>query len=220
MSLDIWDVTKTLWLIARVSPYEQPGDGAGAIFVIGDSTGYGTGAKHQEDSIAGRVGKQFPQYTIRNNSVNGRKIAKAQEVADSIVEHYQLILLQIGANDLLADRNVDDVVKDMKRLIESLTPHTDHMIILTSGNIGAVPRYNGSRADELQAASRAYTNSMISLTEANDRVDFVNLFDEPEDDPFVSEPDVYMAFDGLHPSSHGYEVWFRKARTYFEAVLK
>jgi hypothetical protein len=65
---------KTLFLIARVTPYEQTGTGTGSIQFLGDSTGYGTGASSGKYSIARRVGADYPAYAIKNQSVNGRTI--------------------------------------------------------------------------------------------------------------------------------------------------
>lgn len=48
-----WRYALTGYLIARVTPYEQVGTGGGSILVIGDSTGYKTGASRSSESVAG-----------------------------------------------------------------------------------------------------------------------------------------------------------------------
>ena len=61
-----WQFAKTIWLIATVTPYEQVGNGTTTqkILVLGDSTGYGTGAESGNKSIAGLLGADFPAYSI------------------------------------------------------------------------------------------------------------------------------------------------------------
>ena len=102
----------TGYLIVRVTPYEQLGGGAGRILVIGDSTGYGTGAAHATDSIAGRLGTDYSAYAITNDSVNGRQIIGAAKVVAGLPDNdrYDLVLLQIGANDLIAGRDPDALI--------------------------------------------------------------------------------------------------------------
>lgn len=210
---------KTAYLIARVSPYEQPGTGRGSIHIIGDSTGYGTGARHASASVAGRLGGEYPGYAVSNDSVNGRMIKGAQAAVSSLQTHYSVMVLQIGANDLLAKRPVDLVVADMERLIAAAQLHADSVVVLTAGNIGAAPRFTGAEADYFQQVSREYTHAMETMVAADPAVAFVPLFDEPENDPFVAEPEKYMAFDGLHPTGEGYGVWYEKARPYFITAL-
>lgn len=216
-----WRYVLTGYLIARVDPYEQSGTGAGSIFVIGDSTGYGTGASRSAESVAGRLGVDYSAYQITNNSVNGRKIAGAREVFAKLPEAtaYDLVVLQIGANDLIAGRDPDVVAAEMQQLIEQVIPHTRKIVVLTSGNIGATPAFSGEQAQQLQDASRQYDWQMTTLGQTYDDMNFVSLFDEPADDPFVEKPSVYTSIDGLHPTSAGYDIWYQKARPYFADAL-
>jgi lysophospholipase L1-like esterase len=217
-----WRYTLTGYLIARVTPYEQSGTGTGSILVIGDSTGYGTGASQSSESIAGRLGADFPAYSITNNSVNGRKIAGAREVAAGLLENtqYDLVVLQIGANDLIAGSDPGAVAAELQQLIEQVIPHTRKIVVLTSGNIGATPVFGGEQAQQLEDASRLFDWHMTTLGQTYDDMVFVSLFDEPADDPFVQKPDIYTAIDGLHPTSVGYGIWYQKAKPYFTAALE
>ena len=216
-----WRYVLTGYLIARVTPYEQPGGGAGSILVIGDSTGYGTGASRSEDSIAGRLGADYSWYTIQNDSVNGRTIAGALEVVRGLTENdqYSLVLLQIGANDMLGGASAQETVARMQELIEVVREHTQQIVIVTSGNIGGIPKYEGAEALEFENTSRDYTNAMIDLANQYQEVSFVPLFDEPAEDPFVASPSTHTSIDGLHPTSLGYGVWYSKAKPYFDTVL-
>jgi len=215
-----WRYVLTGYLIAQVDPYEQAGQGEGSILFIGDSTGYGTGAQRSSESIAGRLGQAYPGYAIINNSVNGRKVAAAKQVAAELpgTTVYDLIVLQIGANDLIADRDPLEVSQDLQQLIELTLPHAKRVVVITSGNIGASPKFSGDRASQLETASRSFDSYMTAVATEYENASFVSLFDEPAEDPFVLEPTVYMSIDGLHPTGAGYEIWFQEAKPYFDVL--
>ncbi len=211
---------KTVLLILQVQPYEQPGGGAGSILVIGDSTGYGTGASKSSESVIGRLGNDYTWYRIENNSRNGRTISGAITEAKKVASRYSIIVLQIGANDLLQKRTVPETLKDMNTLIDLVIPKADHVVVISSGNIGAVTRFTDDEASYYEQVSREFTNQMIQLAQNYQTVSFVPLFDEPADDPFVAEPARYLAIDGLHPSTEGYGIWYAKAAPYFARIMK
>jgi hypothetical protein len=45
------------------------------ILVLGDSTAFGTGATHPEDSTAGRLAARYPRASVTDLAVNGLRIA-------------------------------------------------------------------------------------------------------------------------------------------------
>ena len=53
-------------------PYEQKGSNTKSLLILGDSTGYGTGARCAKESIAGLMGATDPDIKITNISSNGR----------------------------------------------------------------------------------------------------------------------------------------------------
>jgi lysophospholipase L1-like esterase len=222
LSIGWWRYVLTGYLIARVSPYEQVGEGVGSILFVGDSTGYGTGASRSADSIAGRLGTDNPWYTISNNSSNGRTIAGAMRVVSGLSKdnHYDLIVLQIGANDMLAGTSATETTQRMQELVEAAQPYADNIIVLTCGNLGGPLLFQGKDGTKFTNTSRAYNDLMMEIVLQYQNVSFVQLFDEPENDPFLAEPQKYTAIDGLHPTSAGYAVWYTKAKPYFVAVLE
>jgi len=203
---------KSFFLITQISPYEQSGSTVGHIHIIGDSTGYGTGASSNEYSIAGLIGNDWPEYKITNDSVNGRKLKDVIKNPPTLEGKYSLILIQLGANDLLQGRNLPAIRADVNKLIEILEPHTENIVLMSACNIGTSPAFSGARAESLEAASREYTRIMLQLEKEQQNLHFVPLFAERADDPFANEPDVYHAIDGLHPSDKGYQSWYQKLK--------
>ncbi len=208
---DAWRFVKTLYLIVRVTPYEQTVDAAPRILVLGDSTGYGTGASSGEESIAGLIGADYPQYTIVNKSKNGRTIGEALAFIKTQKEtkHYALIVVQLGGNDILQKRPIDAVRSDLSELFGILLKKSPRVVMLTSGNVGAASAYTGtSDAEEYEKLTRQYRDMVIPLA-AESGVTYIDLFEEPIDDMFLRKPKKYLAIDGLHPSSEGYAYWYK-----------
>lgn len=204
-------LVKSAWLILQVSPYEQVGTGAGTIFVVGDSTAYGTGASRAEASVAGQLGAAFPQFAVETNAKNGRLIAEVTPVlmARDATSPVNLLLLQIGGNDILAGRSIEVMEADIRQVLTLAQTRAAHVVFMSTGNVGAASFFttNGMPDPELEARTRAARAMYLEVT-AELGVSYVDLFTEPAFDQFLKEPEVYLAWDGLHPSDAGYALWY------------
>ena len=140
----------------------------------------------------------------------------------SETDQFDLLVFQIGANDMLNDVSAEETVERMKGLIEAAQPYATNIVILTCGNIGGsmITMGREKEAEQFTNTSRLYDDLMISLVNEYDNVSFAPLFDEPENDPYIADPKKYTSIDGLHPTSAGYAIWFQKAKPYFDAVLE
>ena len=221
MFTNIFRILKSVVLILQVTPYEQTVPGAPVILVVGDSTGYGTGAGKKEASVAGQMGADFPNYTIVNNSKNGRTIQEALVVLQTLQTdaHFELILLQIGANDILQKREIEVVERDLTELYVVAKKHSPQVVMLSNGNIGASYAFKGKTAEAYTLQSRIFRATFIEAAKKHG-VSYIDLFEEPENDVFVQDPKKYTAFDGLHPTSEGYAVWYLKLRPALETILQ
>lgn len=209
-STELGRFAKTVLLIARVSPYEQSGNGAGRILVVGDSTGYGTGATRAADSVAGRIGAAYPDYQIENRSKNADTIAAALARVEDVIGTYDLIVLQLGGNDIMQQRDIATITDHVMAMYTRLRPHANHFVMVSAGNVGGAAAFTGTEAAVLTRHSRAYHAALEAFAATRSDFTYVSLFDELENDPFVAAPHVYLASDGLHPSSAGYKLWFEK----------
>jgi lysophospholipase L1-like esterase len=206
-------LAKTIWLIVEVKPYEQSGVGENpqSILVLGDSTGYGTGAGNGKYSIAGLLGADYPKYSVTNNSKNGRTIGEALiEIKTLSTEtKYTLLLLQIGGNDILQKRPLDVVRGELLQLYSEAKLRAEHVVMISSGNVGTASAFTGTKkADEYERLSRQFRQMFIEV-EGEAGVVYVDLFQEPDDDAFLREPEKYLSIDGLHPSKEGYAYWYQ-----------
>lgn len=203
----------TVWLIARIEPYSQVGT-AGELLIIGDSTAYGTGAAASELSVAGRAGADFPELTIRTNAVNGRVITEATKVLKTLeVSPNTMLLLQIGGNDILGRATDQEITTAITELLNEATSRFSTVLFMSTGNVGAAPRFvsNGQPDADMEARSRRARQIFIDVSQQYG-VHYIDLFTEPTNDVFLSEPERYMAADGLHPSGDGYGVWYALLR--------
>jgi len=210
---------KTLYLIATVSPFERTIAGAPSILVLGDSTGYGTGAKTAADSIGGQIGKNYPQYTILNDTTNGRTIKELVPVVEKLDGDHELILLQIGGNDILQARDLATVERELRQIISVLETHSKNIVMMSSGNVGGARAFSGEKAAQYEQSSREF-RAMYKQVAADTAMVYVDLFQEPADDPFVQNPDMYFAWDGLHPSSAGYALWYQSLSPVLKSLLR
>jgi len=210
---DTFRLVKTIFLISGTSPYEQTGTGTQKLLILGDSTGYGTGVKDKKNSVAGRIGIDFPTVTITNNSVNGRRLDQLADQITSLDTSYDVILLQIGGNDILGKRPIADVVADLGRLYTVLAPKTKQIILMPAGNVGGAVAFIGTeKAVVYQQLSREYYAAFSAFADTHPNFTFVDLFEEPAVDPFVLHPELYVSIDGLHPNDAGYEYWYKTLR--------
>ncbi len=222
---NVWQFAKTIWLIVQVTPpYEQKGEGEHppAILVFGDSTGYGTGAGSADKSISGLLGKDFPKYKITNSSKNGRTIGEALEVLKKIPsgQKYDLILLQLGGNDILQNRSVATVEAELRQLVTLAKQHSTHVVMLSCGNVGTAARFiHTPQSAEYDALTRQF-RAMFTLVVTEIGGTFVDIFQEPAVDVFAQKPEVYFSMDGLHPSAAGYAVWYQSLGPVLVGLMK
>lgn len=208
---------KVLVLIMQTSPYTQEGNGQ-TLHVLGDSTGYGTGVRDAKDSIAGRIGQDYPNLRITNDSVNGRTIGELVPVVEKLAGRYDVVLLQIGGNDVLQSRSASDVERELETIFTKLKSHTNHIIMMSSGNVGGAVVFNEKKAAEMQQQTLLLREVFMKMSVENS-VSYIDLYVDPEEDLFILEPDRYLAMDGLHPSADGYGLWYEKLQPVMSRVL-
>lgn len=183
------------------------------ILVAGDSTAAGTGAKDSADSIAGRLGRDFPNSNVRNIGANGLKIAGLREklAALSQDERYDLILLQIGGNDILRFTPRGAFRRELVEALEEAKKRSERVVLMSTGDVGLAPAFSPFFPWFYSMRTRAVRELLIQ-TAQEQNVIYIDLFEEKENDPFLKDPKKFYAPDGLHPSGEGYGLWYQKLR--------
>lgn len=188
----------------------ESADTTKTLLVLGDSTAYGVGASKDKDSLPALVASSIGATYTENHGVSGATIEDLGLQLQGIKKKkYDLILLQIGANNITARDNIDKESEKLEGVLRELQKLSKHVIFLTAGNLGGAPAIPFLLRPYYRGLTLKYHEKFEILSNKLD-VMYVNLYDEPSVDPFVLHPEIYFAKDMFHPSSEGYKVWFTK----------
>ena len=147
------------------------------ILVAGDSTAFGIGAKKPEESTAGRLGALYPHAEISNISKSGDRVVdtliKLREVS-TVSEKYNLLLMQVGANDITRRTPLDKLQKDLGDLLDVANETSQQVIILHSADVGTAPIFPEPIDWYLGRQSRMVRDLFLQVT-AEKRVTYVDL---------------------------------------------
>jgi lysophospholipase L1-like esterase len=193
--------------------FERKSAGAKTYFlIVGDSTGVGTGATISADSVAGRIAGDFPIVDIINLSRNGAKVINVIEQLTSIKDtQYDIILIQIGGNDILGFTDLDELKENIKKMLDIATAKSRHIIVMSTGNVGLAPALFPPFNWIYTARTRKVRDIFIKAAGAAG-AEYIDLFREKGADPFYADAKKYYARDFLHPSSAGYRIWYTELR--------
>jgi lysophospholipase L1-like esterase len=199
-------------LIASAVAYEQhPLHPMMHILVAGDSTAVGVGATDIHQTTAGRLGQQYPQADITNIGVSGYQLKdvmpllQAQQKAG---QHYDLILLQIGANDvtrLTPKKTIASEVATIFALCNTMSPKT---IVLTAGNMGLSQVFRWPLSTLMTNRSLVVRSIFITTAAEYSTIHYISLFEDKAHDPFEKDVLRYYAPDHFHLTNDGYGIWY------------
>lgn len=206
-------VQKGKVLVRYSHPFERriPG-GRPRILVMGDSTAVGTGVADPAGSVAGCFGRDFPQADIQNLGVNGMRAAElVHHFPHAADKSFDLVLLQIGANDIIRGTGIDDFKNSITRIFEKATLLGLRVVALHSGNVGLAPLFPWPLNRTLRARTLKIRD-VYKKKAAEHGVTYVDLFEEKANDPFRDHA-VFYAADKLHLTEAGYSFWYQKIRS-------
>jgi len=185
------------------------------ILIIGDSTGVGTGASSPKLSIAGRVGKTYPQANIVNLSVNGARTSELIPRLKKLKnEHFDLIMLHIGGNDTVRFTDLITLKESIEAVLDLAIAHADNVTLTSTGNVGTAKLLPFATRWAFENRTRK-VRAIFKKAAEDRKVSYVDLFREKDLDPFAKDPKKYYAMDSFHPSDIGYEDWY----SFIEKVL-
>lgn len=210
----------TLWrlgearALARASePFQQHAARARLhLLVLGDSTGVGTGASEPQYSVAGLLGRAYPQLAIQNRARDGAKFedvpAQLARTGPAPPAGYDLILISAGGNDVIRGTDATALRQAVEQAFASARQRLAPgglLLVQPPGMVGHAPFFlppvstlMNSRAERLHATVRAAAGRQA--------VQLIDMARPRDEDPFVQRPEL-NASDGLHPSDAGYRLW-------------
>ena len=194
-------------LVERAQPFTRDA-GEQALLVLGDSTAVGVGAELAEETVAGRLAARNPEWAVENFAVSGAQIPHLDaQFAQATRDHYALVVIHIGANDIIRFKTATRAVAELEPQLEKIKAKCDKVIFLTAGNVGGTKFFPSLMNGFYERRTRAYHAAFESLAERLGIV-YVNLYAPKDSDPFVQDAARFLSPDGLHPSGEGYRLWF------------
>lgn len=183
------------------------------LLVLGDSTGRGVGADTPEDTVAGRVAAHINATHTENYATNGAEVPDlAVQIREAKLPRYDLILIQIGGNDIIALHSPKKTSQVLASILPTLPP-AGKVLIITAGNVGGASMFPIMLRSFYTWLTLRYHKEFARAAAAHGAI-YVNLFFKLWNDPFIVNPSRYLAADGLHPSSPGYGLWFEKLKPF------
>ncbi len=182
------------------------------VLIIGDSTGAGTGADDPADSVAGRIAREFPSVEIINMSINGAKASEVFQQLESLDDNgFDLVLLQVGGNDILKGTDPDMLKNTVAEIIRLAGRFAPEIIFMSTGNVGSAPAFFPPMSWIYTERTRT-VRSVFMLVSREKGIEYVDLFREKSEDPFLADPQKYFAADMIHPGSEGYALWYEELK--------
>ncbi|MEK9176662.1 MAG: GDSL-type esterase/lipase family protein, partial [Patescibacteria group bacterium] len=132
------------------------------------------------------------------------------QIAGARLDRYAFILIAVGANDIISFGRSSSAMKKFELALSKLPP-AGQVVVHSAGNVGGTTLFPFFIRPVYTWLTKKYHAGFEKLA-AEKGFTYVNLYQPSSEDPFVREPKVYLAPDGLHPSSEGYRAWFEKIR--------
>ena len=185
-----------------------------AMLILGDSTGVGIGAARPEESIAGLLAADYPDADIVNVAVSGTRVAGAIAQVEACLQaglRFDLALLFVGGNDVVADTPLDALERDCDTLLGGLSRLAVRTAWLGPPDLGLAPLFPRAYAWVMAARSRA-ASQVFSAAAAKHGEVFVDFSAASHVAHFRRQRRSHFAVDGFHPNSASYRYGYAVTR--------
>ena len=125
--------------------------------------------------------------------------------------HYDLVILQIGANDIVHFTKFNNIEKEISTAIDRAKRIGDHVVIMHSGDVGLAPIFSWPLNHLYTSRTRVVRSIYMKMAQEKG-VMYVDLFRKRQDELFLKDIDKYYAADHFHPSGQGYRYWYDEIR--------
>ena len=197
-------------LVPDAVAYEQhPANPTMQVLFMGDSTAVGVGSVQKSESTAGRLGAEYPNSDISNRSKSGmvlRELLPLIEAQSGM--HYDLVVLQIGANDVVGFTTLGAVREQLRKILKTASGIAPHVAVLTAGDIGQSPVFRWPLSSLMSARTRSVRAIFMEEIATTPNAFYIDIYNSNAGEIFNSDLNRYYAPDYFHPSGDGYGVWY------------
>jgi lysophospholipase L1-like esterase len=143
---------------------------------------------------------------VKNRGISADITDGVLDRLDEVVESKPLkIFLMIGVNDLARGRTVDSIVKNIKRILDSIheeTPRTEIYLesLLPVNAVFGLAKNHTNKTAEILAV-----NAALKKIAKNAKINFIDLHSLLKTESGLLDPEYTN--DGLHLTGKGYLVW-------------
>lgn len=184
-------------------------DEVAKILIVGDSLAYGTGASKPENSLVGRLAKDYTHCTFENRSENGASIKRVMRQLEAAGDQkYTFVIICVGGIDTVSFTRINKVKNQLDQLYQqSKKISAGGVIHLSVNNTGLVPMFRFPLNLLFSYRSQKIANLSQSLSREHQIIN-VPLYANKDLDPLKWNP-RYYAYDKIHPNDQGYEIWYK-----------
>lgn len=195
----------------KTTPYSSENQTGKKILIVGDSTGVGTGAKDPKDTISGRLSVEYPHSHIMNLSSNGAVTADVLKQLEQVKDQrFDMIMIFTGGNDVWHFTRLKKLKDDLSSILQLAKQMSDQrVLLLLYNNIGSAPIFSKPVQMVLKRRGVKVQRDFRAVAHENG-VPCIELFSNDTENPFLRDPSIYFASDGIHPSSEGYRIWYNR----------
>jgi len=180
------------------------------LLVLGDSVAVGVGAAGPAETVAGLLASDMRATYTENGAVSGAQVSDlASQIEQLKLEHYNTILIQIGGNDIMRFHSEAAVAAELATILDALSKRADRVLLMSMGDVGTATIFPPILKPFYTRLSLAYHTAFGAIAKEHG-VTYINLYTPREQDPFVKSPTTYFAADGLHLTSAGYALWYKR----------
>lgn len=176
--------------------------------VLGDSIGYGTGARWTEETLAPRLAADLSAAGVAVESrvfaVPGAQSADlARQVAQATRWEPDVAVIVIGANDLTGMVPAEQAATQLGQVVRELRHVGAQVVVAPAPDLGVVPFVPAAMREVLSAASTTLRRAQAeAVLAAGGRVGDPHAGSVAA---FAADRTLFSA-DGFHPSTGGYAV--------------
>jgi lysophospholipase L1-like esterase len=180
-----------------------------SLLVIGDSTAVGVGSDSPKETVPALISQRIGATYVENLAVSGSKVQDLErQLEKASLSEYDYILVQIGGNNIVGRQDAETVGAMLQKVYKTLPP-SKQVIHVCCGNVGTTTILPWFVRGYYTKKTLEY-HAVFEKIDGEQNVTYVNLYQEKDIDPFVKNPEIYLAADGFHPSGVGYKYWFSK----------